>query len=63
MGAAASTIAVGLVVLEDDRFRNFIPREPCINREFERQIYINSILYNCDLKFVDQIRMRPICLF
>ncbi|GMP60147.1 hypothetical protein CsSME_00023138 [Camellia sinensis var. sinensis] len=33
MGAAASTIAVGLVVLEDDRFRNFIPREPCINRE------------------------------
>lgn len=34
MGAAASIIAVGIVVLKDDRCRNFIAREPPINREF-----------------------------
>ena len=63
MGAAASVIAVGIVLLKELRSRSVIPREPHVNREYEREVYMNSILYRGDQHCVSQIRMRPIAFY
>ncbi len=63
MAAGASVMAVGLVFLKDLRSRKFIPREPRVNREFEREAYMNTVLYGGDDNCVNQIRMRPIAFF
>lgn len=63
VAAGASVMAVGLVVLKDLRSRKFIPREPRVNREFEREAYMNTVLYGGDDNCVNQIRMRPIAFF
>ena len=58
MGAAASVIVVGIVLLKELRSRSVIPKEPHVNREYEREAYMNSILYRGDQHCVSQIRMR-----
>uniref|UniRef100_A0A2N9H6W8 Uncharacterized protein n=2 Tax=Fagus sylvatica TaxID=28930 RepID=A0A2N9H6W8_FAGSY len=63
MGAAASVFAVGIVLLKELRSRSVIPREPHVNREYEREAYMNSILYRGDEHCVSQIRMRPIAFY
>jgi hypothetical protein len=45
MTSVASILAVGAVILEDIRFRRLLRREPHVNREYETEIYMNSILY------------------
>ena len=40
MGATTSVIALGVVLLKGLRFRRVIPKEPHINREYERETYI-----------------------
>ena len=63
MGAATSVIVMGLNVLEEIRCNRFIPRAPRVNREFEREVYIKSILYQSEIHCIDQIRMRPTAFF
>jgi hypothetical protein len=63
MGAAASVFAVGIVLLKELRSRSVIPKEPHVNREYEREAYMNSILYRGDQHCVSQIRMRPIAFY
>ncbi|KAF8393860.1 hypothetical protein HHK36_020058 [Tetracentron sinense] len=58
-GAASTVIAVGVtVILVVDSMYN-IPKEPHINREKEREDYINSIIHGSDSHCIDQIRMSP----
>jgi hypothetical protein len=45
MTSVASILAVGAVILEDIRFRRLLRREPHVNRKYETEIYMNSILY------------------
>jgi hypothetical protein len=56
----ASVLAVGALILEDIRSRRFRTREPHVNRDFERESYINIILCSGDKHCINQIRMRPI---
>ena len=59
----ASVISVGLVILNDIRSRRVLYREPHVNREYEREIYIDSILYGSRQDCIDQMRMSPIAFF
>ena len=59
----ASVLVVGALILEDIRSRRFRTREPHVNRDFERESYINSILCSRDEHCINQIRMRPISFF
>ncbi|OMO51093.1 hypothetical protein CCACVL1_30010 [Corchorus capsularis] len=61
--AAASTLAIGIFMLKRIRARKHIACKPYINRDYEKEIYINSILYGGDNKCLHQIRMRPIAFF
>ncbi|KAF8413476.1 hypothetical protein HHK36_001463 [Tetracentron sinense] len=58
-GVASTVIAAGVtVILVVDSMYN-IPKEPRINREKEREDYINSIIHGSDSHCIDQIRMSP----
>ena len=59
MGAATSIIALGVVLLKGLRSRSVIPREPHVNRDYERESYMSDILYRGDVHCVHNIRMRP----
>ena len=63
MTTIASVIAVGLVILNDIRSRRVLRREPHVNREYERGIYMDSILYGSRQDCIDQIRMSPVAFF
>jgi hypothetical protein len=63
MAAVASILALGTVILEDIRSRRLLCREPHVNREYERGIYMDSILYGCKEDCIDQIRISPITFF
>ena len=58
----ASVLDVGALILEDIRSRRRT-REPHVNRDFESESYINSILCSEDQHCINQIRMRPISFF
>jgi hypothetical protein len=58
----ASVLAVGTLILEDIRSRRRT-RQPHVNRDFERENYINSILCSRDEHCINQIRMRPISFY
>jgi hypothetical protein len=62
LAVIASVLAVGALILEDIRSRRRT-REPHVNRDFERESYINSILCSGDQHCINQIRMRPISFF
>ncbi|XP_030959167.1 protein ANTAGONIST OF LIKE HETEROCHROMATIN PROTEIN 1-like [Quercus lobata] len=63
MGAATSVIALGVVLLKGLRSRRIMPREPHVNREYEREIYMNDILCRGDMRCLHHIRMRPIAFY
>jgi len=63
MGAAVTVIAVGVAIIERERSRIYIPREPRINAIAQREFYIYSILNRGDRHCVEQIRMKPIVLY
>ena len=54
MGVATSVISLGVVLLKGLRSRRVMPREPHVNRDYERETYMNDILCRGDkrcLKF------------
>ena len=62
LAVIASVFAVGALILEDIRSKRRT-REPHVNRDFERESYINSILCSEDRHCINQIRRRPISFF
>jgi len=63
MGAAVTVIAIGVAIIEQERNRIYIPREPRINAIAQREFYIDNILNRGDRHCVEQIRMKPIVLY
>jgi hypothetical protein len=63
MTTVASILAVGAIILEDIRSRGLLLRELHVNREYEREIYMNCILFGGKQDCIDQIRMSPIVFF
>ena len=57
MGAATSVIALGVVLLKGLRSRRVMPREPHVNREYERETYMNDIICRGDTCCLHHIRM------
>ena len=62
-GAATSVISLGVVLLKGLRFRRVMPREPHVNREYERETYINYILCRGDMHCLHHVRMKPIAFY
>ncbi|KAL4333793.1 hypothetical protein GQ457_07G004620 [Hibiscus cannabinus] len=60
VGVAASALAFGALFIQRLRSKKQITREYHVNRDYERENYINSILYKGDQNCIDIIRMRPI---
>ena len=63
MGVATSVISLGVVLLKGLRSRRVMPREPHVNRDYERETYMNDILCRGDTRCLHQIRMRPIAFY
>lgn len=63
MEATTSVIALGVVLLKGLRSRRVMPREPHVNREYERETYMNDILWRGDMRCLHHIRMRPIAFY
>ena len=63
MRAAVTVIATGVAIIEQERNRIYIPREPRINAIAQREFYIDSILNRGDRHCVEQIRMKPVVLY
>ena len=63
MGAAVTVIAAGVAIIERERSRIYIQREPRINAIAQREFYIDSILNRGDRHCVEQIHMKPIVLY
>jgi hypothetical protein len=56
-------MTIGVAIIEQERNRIFIPREPRINAIAQREFYIDSILNRGDRHCVEQIRMKPVVLY
>jgi hypothetical protein len=63
MGAVVTVIATGVVIIEQERNRIYIPREPRINAIAQQEFYIDSILNQGDRHCVERIRMKPDVLY
>ncbi|KAL0013362.1 hypothetical protein SO802_000431 [Lithocarpus litseifolius] len=63
MGAATFIITLGVVLLKGLRSRRVMPREPHVNREYEKDTYMNDILCRGDMRCLHHIRMRPIAFY
>ena len=63
MGAAVTVIATGVTIIEEERNRTYIPRQPRVNAIAQRDFYIDSILNRGDRHCVEQIRMKPIVFY
>ena len=57
IATAGAALATGAVIIEAIRVMQYIPREPQINRDSERESYINSILCRTEEDCISQIRM------
>ncbi|XP_040948120.1 uncharacterized protein [Gossypium hirsutum] len=62
-GVVASVLAFGALWIKKLETMKEIASRPCVNRDYERENYINSILYSGDQHCIDVIRMRPIAFF
>ncbi|KAK5817483.1 hypothetical protein PVK06_022407 [Gossypium arboreum] len=63
VAAVASVLAFGILWIKILKTRKEITSHPRVNRDYERENYINSILYSGDQHYIDVIRMRPIAFF
>ncbi|KAH1122362.1 hypothetical protein J1N35_005522 [Gossypium stocksii] len=63
VGVLASVLAFGALWIKKLKTRKEITSYPRVNRDYERENYINSILYSGDQHCIDVIRMRPIAFF
>jgi hypothetical protein len=61
--AAVIVIATGVAIIEEEKNRIYIPREPRINAIAQREFYIDSILNRGDRYCVEQICMKPVVLY
>lgn len=53
-GVATAVMTVITLVMDDyDHSENHIPREPHVNRDYERELYMNRVLYSGDTHCVD----------
>ncbi|KAJ8429948.1 hypothetical protein Cgig2_003516 [Carnegiea gigantea] len=67
IGATASLLGATTALLRNHNNRDIdnktripqIPRQPFVNRDVDRENYINSVLYCGDTHCLNQIRMRP----
>ncbi|XP_040958591.1 uncharacterized protein [Gossypium hirsutum] len=59
----ASVLAFGALWIKKLKTMNEITSHPRVNRDYERENYINSILYSGDQYCINMIRMRPIAFF
>lgn len=53
MAVVTSTLALRAVILEDIRSRRLLLMKPHVNWEYERGIYMGSILYGGKQDYVD----------
>ncbi|XP_040941382.1 uncharacterized protein [Gossypium hirsutum] len=63
VGVVASVLSFGALWIKKLKTRKKITSHPRVNRDYERENYINSILYSGDQHCIDVIRMRPIVFF
>jgi hypothetical protein len=63
IGAVVTVIATGVAIIEQERNRNYIPRESRINAIAQREFYMDSILNLGDRHCVEQIRMKLVVLY
>ncbi|PHT94785.1 hypothetical protein T459_02667 [Capsicum annuum] len=56
--AATSVLATRVAIIVFYEHESNIPREPYVNKDQEREFYMNSILNGSDVHYVGQIRMR-----
>jgi hypothetical protein len=63
MRAAVIVITIGVAIIEHERNRIYIPREPRTNAIAQREFYIDSILNRGDRHCVEQIRMKHVVLY
>ena len=63
VGVVASVLAFWALWIKKLKTRKEIASHPRVNRDYERENYINSILYSGDQHCIDVIRMRPIVFF
>jgi hypothetical protein len=63
MGVAVIVIATRVAIIEEERNRIYIPKEPRINAIAQREFYIDSILNRGERHYVEQIRMKPVVLY
>jgi len=67
IGATASLLGATATLLRNHNNRDVgnesripqIPRQPFVNRDVDRENYINNVLYCGDTHCLNQIRMRP----
>ena len=60
MGAGAAVMTVITLVMDDyNHSKNHIPKEPHVNRDYERELYMNRVLDSGDTHCINQIRMTP----
>ena len=52
-----------IAIIEEERNRIYIPREPRINAFAQREFYIDSLLNRGDRHCVEKIRMKPVVLY
>jgi hypothetical protein len=52
-----------ITIIEQERNRNYIPREPRINAIAQWEFYIYNILNRGDRHCVEQIHMKPVVLY
>ncbi|KAF3662341.1 hypothetical protein FXO38_11228 [Capsicum annuum] len=58
--AATSVLAAGVAIIIAYEHKSSIPREPYVNKDQEREFYMNSILNGNDVHCVGQIRISAI---
>jgi len=63
MRVAVTVIATGVAIIEQEKNRNYLPREPCVNAIAQQEFYIDSILNRGDRHCVEQICMKLVVLY
>ncbi|KAL4340502.1 hypothetical protein GQ457_08G024070 [Hibiscus cannabinus] len=63
VGTPASVLAFGALLIQTLKSKKQIARKCIVNRDYERENYINSILYRDDHNCTNIIRMPPIAFF
>jgi hypothetical protein len=63
MRVAITVIATEVAIIEQERNRNYIPREPRINAIAQREFSMDNILNRGDRHCIEQIHLKPVVLY